>query len=397
MVGSFSHALLNRASGQRLAIVEGDEELSYYALRGRVARLVEAIRSHTVAPGDRVLIFSEPSAFGIAAHLAAMEAGCVAVPLSPTRSVAVLDARIEHVAPRFALVHEDVAARFAAIPSSGNVAHVIVGPEPLRTSEVAGGFVEEPDPEDLLGIAALFFAPEPAGVPRAVRVGHDNLHVNTEAVAVALSLRPRDRTLLTLPLDDSFGASVLHTHLFVGGTVHVRGRVGAPEEILAGLEAAQATGLYGDPDTFAKLIEEGDFASHELAHLRYVAQAGGELASAHVDTLLDHPVPQVFVMYDQTEATGHLSVLPVHDRPEKRGSVGRGLPDTELEVLGEDGEPAPPGEEGEIVARGPSVTRGYLSDWEGNATHFRDGALRTGDIGTKDEDGYVYLRRRRYG
>ncbi len=55
----------------------------------------------------------------------------------------------------------------------------------------------------------------------------------------------------------------------------------------------------------------------------------------------------------------------------------------------------PAGEPGEIAARGPGVTRGYLEDWDANAAHFRDGGLRTGDTGVMDEDGFVFVGDRR--
>ncbi len=382
---------MNRADGPRLAVVEGEHELTYYALRARVQRLVEAIRSVKVVPGDRAVVFADPSAFGVAAYLAAMEAECVAVPLSSSHEDAALEARIALAAPRFALVHEDLAARFAGIVCSGNVEHVIIGPEPLRSSHVAGGFGRDHDPEDLLGIAALFFAVSPAGAPRAVRIGHDNLEANTRAVVAALSLRAGERTSMTLPIDDPVGAALLHTHLWVGGSLH--GTASRPDALIGALEAARATGLYARPQALEALIEETDFRDRSFEHLRYVAVPGGARAPHIRESLLAHASPELFTLYAQAEATGLVSVHPVHAHPDRADSIGRGLSDTTLEVIGEGGEPLPSGEEGAIIVRGPGVTRGYLDDWEGNADRFRDGALRTGDTGTKDEDGFVYLRR----
>ena len=73
------------------------------------------------------------------------------------------------------------------------------------------------------------------------------------------------------------------------------------------------------------------------------------------------------------------------------GSIGRGIPGVELRVLGEDGASVKPGETGEIVARGDNISPGYLNDSEATARKFANGVLRTGDLATVDEDGYIYV------
>ncbi|MBW2464766.1 MAG: AMP-binding protein [Deltaproteobacteria bacterium] len=391
---SFSHALLHRADGDRLAIVDGERAVTYFALRAGVARLGGALAAEGIADRDRVVIFGEPSAFTISAYLAAIEAGGIAVPLGTSSTDAELDAQIEAVAPRFAFLHEDVAARFASLGWSTGVEHIIVGPEPLRASHASGVFERAPDDEDLIGIARISFAssnPANVGDVRVVHVGHDNLRANTEAVVDALSLRPGDRTVLVLPLSDAFGASVLHSHLWASGTVHIGPTPALPEKIVHALEESRATGFHGDGDTYASLLEEGDFAQRALPHLRYVAQARGKLPEALVDALVGSAVPEVYLMYGQAEATWLLSVVAVHADPDKRASVGRGLPGTTLTVLSPDGTAAAPGETGDVVATGPGVTRGYLDDLEASAERFRDGSLYTGDVGTIDEEGFVFL------
>jgi len=387
----FSHALLHRADGDRVAIVDGERTITYFALRADVARLKVALAAGGIAERDRVVIFGEPSAFTISAYLAAMEAGGIAVPLGTSSTDAELDAQLEAVAPRFAFLHEDVAARFASLGWSTGVEHVIVGPEPLRASNVSGEFERAPDDEDLIGIAAIFFASSADDEVRAVHVGHDNLRANTEASICALSVRPGDRTVLMLPLADSFGASVLHSYLWVGGTLHIGPNPALPERVVDAIESSRATGFYGDADTYALLLDQGGLAERALPHLRYVAQAGGKLPEPLLDALIASAVPEVYLMYGQAEATWLLSVVAAHTDPDKRASVGRGLRGTTLTVLSPDGTAAAPSQIGDVVATGPGVTRGYLDDLEASAERFRDGSLYTGDLGTLDEDGFVFL------
>jgi acyl-CoA synthetase (AMP-forming)/AMP-acid ligase II len=168
-----------------------------------------------------------------------------------------------------------------------------------------------------------------------------------------------------------------------------------PEHVLDAIDATRATGLYGVPSTYETLLSRSSIRERRFETLRFFAQAGGRLGDESIAALRDLPSqPQVFVMYGQTEATARLSVLPPARLADKLGSIGKGLADTELTVVGQDGLPVRPGEEGEIVARGPGITLGYLGDPEATARYFRDGALHTGDRATVDEDGFVYIRGR---
>jgi acyl-CoA synthetase (AMP-forming)/AMP-acid ligase II len=101
--------------------------------------------------------------------------------------------------------------------------------------------------------------------------------------------------------------------------------------------------------------------------------------------------PAVFyVMYGQTEATARLSSLPPELLEERIGSVGRGIPDVELQVVDDEGCPIAPGQVGHIRARGPNVMLGYWGDPEGTAQAIRGGWLDTGDLATIDEEGFIY-------
>jgi acyl-CoA synthetase (AMP-forming)/AMP-acid ligase II len=99
-------------------------------------------------------------------------------------------------------------------------------------------------------------------------------------------------------------------------------------------------------------------------------------------------------MYGQTEATARLSYLPPELYEYKKGSMGRGIPGVELKVVNEKGQSVKPGETGEVIALGENIMMGYFADEEGTKNAIRNGWLYTGDLGTVDEDGYIYLTAR---
>jgi acyl-CoA synthetase (AMP-forming)/AMP-acid ligase II len=100
-------------------------------------------------------------------------------------------------------------------------------------------------------------------------------------------------------------------------------------------------------------------------------------------------------MYGQTEATARLSYLPPELYEAKKGSMGKGIPGVELKVVNEKGEKIKPGEIGEVIARGDNVMLGYFGDEEGTRNAIRNGWLYTGDLGTVDKDGYIFLTARK--
>ncbi|MBE7554359.1 MAG: AMP-binding protein [Anaerolineales bacterium] len=115
------------------------------------------------------------------------------------------------------------------------------------------------------------------------------------------------------------------------------------------------------PSIYQTLLRNTTFPKRQLKSLRKVQQAGGKLSNVLIEELIAAvPAAQVYVMYGQTEATARLSYLPPEFLKTKLGSVGRGIPGVELQVLGEAGGEVKPGEVGEIVARGANISPGYL-------------------------------------
>ena len=145
------------------------------------------------------------------------------------------------------------------------------------------------------------------------------------------------------------------------------------------------------PLTFEMIRRQVDVSTIGFRRLRYLTQAGGPLAPdtiAWVRTVF-RPA-ELFVMYGQTEATARLSYLQPDRAEDKAGSIGIAIPGVELQVVDEHGRELPPGEVGEIVARGANVTPGYLDAPAETAAILRDGWLWTGDLAYRDGEGFLY-------
>jgi len=233
------------------------------------------------------------------------------------------------------------------------------------------------------------------GEPKLVALSHGNLLANTAAIIQYLGITPADRALALLPFHHSFGNSVLQTHLLAGATLVQAGSVFFPNSIVEALREQAITSFSGVPEMYRLLLTRSDLGREPLPSLRYMAAAGGALAPQPAQELARRIAPaQLFLMYGQTEAAARISYLDPAELARRPGSVGRGIPGVEVQVVDAQGRLVRPGEVGEVRARGANVMLGYYRDTAASARVLRDGWLYTGDLGTVDLEGYIYLRGR---
>ncbi len=245
--------------------------------------------------------------------------------------------------------------------------------------------------------AEIIFTSGSTGVPKGVMVSHKNLISNTTSIVTYLKLTKRDRMLVVLPFYYCYGLSLLHTHLRVGGSIVLNNSFIFLGSIIRNLLDFKCTGFAGVPSHFQILLRKSDnFKTTEFPDLKYVTQAGGKLAPIFIDEFrISHPAVTFYVMYGQTEATARLSYLPPELYESKKGSMGKGIPGVELRVVNDKGKNVKPGEVGEVIARGDNIMLGYFADEEGTRNAIRSGWLYTGDLGTVDADGYIFLTARK--
>lgn len=379
--------LLASGVNTRIALYTDHAQYTFGDLRHASARLAGELKASGVDLSDRVGILGNNSLFWVAAYLATMKLGAVAVPFATTSTPEEVCAMERFAGCKALCADRRVHRRFASALSQD---------VQLITDDI----LERPGPVIWPSLpssgehqdAAYMFTSGTTARPRAVRVTGCNIQSNTNSIITYLNLTDADRILAVLPFYYCFGTSLLHTHLRVGGSLVLCNTFTYPETALDMMETFECTGFAGVPSTYQILLRNSTFPQRKIKSLRKVQQAGGKLPTQLISELMAAlPNAQVFVMYGQTEATARLSYLPPALLSTKLGSIGKGIPDVELRVIGESGEDVKPGEVGEIVARGNNISPGYLNDSEASAQKFVDGTLRTGDLATVDEDGFIYV------
>ncbi len=386
-------------AGQALLTLQGNH--SYGELRSASADIAAYLVRAGGQQGDRAILVSDNSFFWVASYLGILRAGLVAVPLPHTISQQDYECIVGATEARFGFLQTGFAARREHRFSAGSVvADATLSQEggvPSAVSltqlraEMANGHADLPQVQKS-DLAALMFTSGSTGKPRGVMVSHANIMANTDSIIQYLGLTEKDRMMTVLPFHYCFGTSLLHTHLRVGGTLVLDHRFMYPEKVLERMQETECTGFAGVPSHYQILVRKTSLRKKPFPHLRYVQQAGGNLAPVFLRELREAlPSTRVYVMYGQTEATARLSYLPPESLDTKLGSIGKGIPGVKLSVLKEDGREAGAGETGEIVAEGENITQGYWRDPEESATSFRGRKLYTGDQAIVDSDGFLYI------
>src|SRR5574344_493059 len=244
-------------------------------------------------------------------------------------------------------------------------------------------------------LALLITTSGSTGSPKLVRISYKSLESNTKAIASYLKLTDSEKAITTLPMNYSYGLSVINTHLSVGATLLLTDKSIMQREFWDFLGKEQATSFAGVPYTY-EMLDRLRFYRRTLPSLKTMTQAGGKLSKELQQKLAEYAAnegKEFIVMYGQSEATARISYLPHEQALSKLGSIGIAIPGGSLSILDTNNqEITTPHTQGELLYKGDNVSLGYaesatdLSKGDENC-----GVLKTGDIAMFDEDGYFYI------
>jgi long-chain acyl-CoA synthetase len=386
-----------QAHGRKTAVYHGDQEHTYELLLAQ-SRLVAA-RLHRdlgVRFGDRVGLWLKNCPEFVPALFGVFQAGGVVVPinnfLKPDEVAYILaDAGIDALITDGAQ-GEALPALQAARPQL-RVWRVEELASPhnrdAALSAPAQPAPRTPGEDDL---AVLIYTSGTTGRPKGAMLTHGNLLHNVGSCRIVLQAVDHDRFVVLLPMFHSFMLTVgVLLPLLVGGSLVVIRSLHQPKSILEEIYRRQATILPAVPSFFRTLA--GAPLPPGLP-LRLCISGGAplpvELLRVFARTM---PLPLI-EGYGLSEASPVVSLNPITG-VRKEGSIGLPIPGVEVSVQTEEGQLLDPGATGELCVRGGNVMKGYWNQPEETARALRDGWLRTGDIGHRDTEGYLYVTDRK--
>jgi len=251
-------------------------------------------------------------------------------------------------------------------------------------------------------LALLLTTSGSTGSPKLVRQSYRNIEANAKSIVEYLELDATERPIMTLPMNYTYGLSIVNSHLYVGATLLLTGKSLMEKGFWIFLKEKEATSFGGVPYTY-EVLNKLRFFRMELPSLRTMTQAGGKLLPELHKKFAEYANEtgkHFVVMYGQTEATARMSYLPYEKSLEKLGSVGIAIPGGKFSLLDIDGnEITDPEVTGELVYEGPNVTLGNAGCGDDLIKgDERLGTLLTGDMAMIDDDGYYYIvgRKKRF-
>ncbi|QEE15404.1 AMP-binding protein [Promethearchaeum syntrophicum] len=377
----------------KYAIFQGDEKYSFSELYSLILKISKKLDDFQLSLDEKIMIVSDNSLFFIAAYFGIIASGRVAVPLHNQFGEQNFKYVIDSCNVSCFFIQKKYVKKFEKYGISTKILFTDDNLEDAITVfdlKNEKGIIKPINEKAKL--AVIIFTSGSTGIPKGVMQSHLNIIHNSNSIIEYLQLNQNDRVMVVLPFSYCFGTSLLHTHLRVGGQIVLNNRFMFPGKVLKEINEKKCTVFAGVPSTYQILLRRSPFKKMTFPTLRLIQQAGGKLANTFISELREIlPNTQIFIMYGQTEATARLSYLPPNLLDTKLGSIGKGIPNTILEVLNKEGKPIKYGETGELVASGDNITLGYWKDPETTVKTFKNGKLYTGDIGTVDEEGYIFL------
>jgi long-chain acyl-CoA synthetase len=355
---------------------------------------------HGCAPGDRLAIIMTNRPEFLEAMFAAWHAGLDAVPVNARLHRAEFEYILGHSGARLAIVSPDLAETVA--PLEGRVPGLerVIVTQSADWRALDGG--EGIDlvarrPEDP---AWLFYTSGTTGRPKGASLTHRNLLTASLSYYADIDpVAPGDAILQAAPL--SHGAGLYGLPHVAKAAVSVIPESGHfdPAEIARLIGAWPGASFFAAPTMVKRLIDDPGFAAADHRNLKTIVYGGAPMYVADLKRALDLLGPRLSQIYGQGEApmtiTGLSKAMHAdrrHPRWEARlGSTGIPRTDVEVRVVDADDRDLPPGEPGEVLARGDVVMQGYWRDPEATAETLRGGWLHTGDVGAFDADGFLTL------
>jgi acyl-CoA synthetase (AMP-forming)/AMP-acid ligase II len=397
-------------------LVDGDRRYSFADVLQQAASLSHAlVDQYGVRKGDRVALAMRNAPEWCISFMAITSIGAVAVPMNSWWQGEELIYGLKDSGASLVILDGSRYARMAPwlTESSLPVIGVDTGGTPLPvqvdrlenllTNAAPGGFPDiEIDPEDL---ALILYTSGSTGAPKGVFSTQRNVisALATWLVAVTAmasvqgtlgqEAEVQPAILLAIPL---FHVTGLHSmfllSLAVGRKV-VMMRKWDVNVALELIQAEQITHFNGVPTMSMELMNHPRLEDYDLSSLVDISSGGAERPAEQVATLIERfPGAMPSVGYGLTETNAIGSISGQDDYAQRPDSVGRPTsPLVEIRIIDEQGKPVAKGESGEICFRSPAVAGGYWNCPEASAEVFKDGWVRTGDVGYQDEEDFLYI------
>jgi acyl-CoA synthetase (AMP-forming)/AMP-acid ligase II len=397
------HALLADAVAahpDRDALICGETRLTYAAFDAEVARLAGGLAAKGVGKGDRVALLLGNGIPFVALTYAIARLGAIMVPLSIRDQMPGLRHALTDSGAMLLVAEAEVAAIVPPAAETPALLHRIsIGRSKSFTgydSLQSAGTVTKAAGLDEDETAAILYTSGTTGRPKGAMLTGLGIVHSAMNYQHAMQLGPDDRTIIVVPMSHVTGLLAgIHTTIRSGGAIVVEREFDAIRFLeLAARERMSFTVMV--PAMYNLCLHRAKLSDYDLSAWKIGGYGGAPMPEPTISRLAEE-LPRLGLMncYGATETTSPVSTMPPEHTAARRLSVGMPTLGAEILVMDDDGREVGPGEHGELWHRGAMVVPGYWENREATAREFVAGFWKSGDIGSKDADGFVYVHDRK--
>jgi len=393
-------------------------EFTYAQMHGLVSQVARALEAAGIEKGDRIALHLPNCPWHPIFFFGALWYGATVTHLSPLDAEQEIAHKLTDSGAKMviSLTTPEFAGRFPKLLADGTCPPLYLCPDPVSAqgrdcpvidgahsvNDLLTGHSTDPmdaapaDPED---IALLQYTGGTTGIPKAAQLTHSNLATTSQMYSEMgkgePSSQPGKPALGYSPLFHIMGlSSGMIKRISEGGTLCLRLRFDAASAIDE-IEEKGIVSLGGVPTTWIAILALPDIDKRDLSSLEYVGSGGAPLPVEVYNRVKQLTGLKIRGGWGMTETSPAGTTVPKGMPDEKLGTIGVPVPGVDMKIVDVDDceKDLPPGKSGEMVIKGPNVTKGYWnkSDEENAACFTNDGYFLTGDIGYMDEDGWFYI------